>query len=124
MFDDERSSLVEVAHLVAHEEPKTFKIMVVRDGRSAGTLADILVRSLGTPKKSITQLGYTASDEQNASLLRKRNPIVIVPQDILAHRPCMFYPPLGTTQAAIIQGAAEPAQIRHRACSDEPFTIS
>ena len=124
MFDDERSSLVELAHVVGHEDAKTFKIVVVRNGSSASTLADLLVRSHGIPKKSITLLGYVASDEQNAALLLKRNPIVIAAADILAHRPCLFYPPHGTVQAAIIQGSAAPAQVTHRACSDEPFTIS
>ena len=123
MYEDERRSLVEVARLVAAEDTKTFKIVVVRTGRDAGTLVDLLIRSLGAAKKSITQLGYVASDEQNASLLRKRNPIVVVPMDILANRPCVFYPPPGTAQVAIIQGTKEPVQVRHQPCSDESFTL-
>jgi hypothetical protein len=115
---------VELAHVVGHEDAKAFKIVLVRNGSSASALADLLVRSHGIPKKSITLLGYVASDEQNAALLLKRNPIVIVPADILAHRPCLFYPPRGTVQAAIIQGTAVPAQVRRQVCSEEPFTIS
>jgi hypothetical protein len=123
MNEDEGRLLVEVAHLVAAEDAKTFKIVVIQTGRDAGTLVDLLIRNFGTAKKSITQLGYVASDEQNASLLRKRNPIVIVPLGILAHRPCVFYPPPGAVKVAIIQGTEEPVKVRHQACSDEPFTL-
>jgi hypothetical protein len=123
MYEDKGASLVAMARLVAAEDAKTFKIVVTQSSRDAGTLVDLLIRSMGTTKKNITQLGYVASDEQNALLLRKRNPIVIVPVDILTHRPCVFYPPPGTSQVAIIQGTVDPAQVRHQPCSDESFTL-
>ena len=115
--------MTKLAKIVENEDPKAFIILVVEHGRTAGLLVSLLTRKLGVSKKQITQLGYTASDEQNDSILQKRNRVVIVPEDILIHRPCTFYPPSGTTQVTIIQGSSTPIEVKHRDCTDNPFQL-
>ncbi len=124
MCASEADFIADVARLVAAEDPKSFKIVLVRSARMAGILTDLLIRVHGLPKKDITRLGNLASDEQNAALLHRRTPVVVSPEGILAHRGGTFYSPAGTTQAVIIQAVEPPAKIRPQACGAEPFELS
>jgi len=115
--------LTDAARQVALEDKETFKIVIVEHGRAAGILSNLLIRSKNIPKKHITQLGYTASDEQNLAILQKRNPIVIVPVNIYANRPYLFYPPLGSKNVSIIEATGERVRVSHNPCNDEPFQL-
>src|SRR3990170_4332218 len=122
MCASEANFIGDVARLVAAEDPKSFKIVLVRSARTANTLIDLLIRAHGFAKKGITQLGNLASDEQNAAQLRKRAPVVVSPEGILANRGGTFYPPPGTTQVVIIQAVEAPAKIRRQDCGADRAT--
>jgi hypothetical protein len=115
--------LPEIAHQIASEGVNTFKIVIVSSGYQAGILANILAKNLRIPKQRITQLGYTASDEQNASLLRKHNSIVIVPESIVIHRPCRFYPRQDANEVVLFQALGEKVQVSRHSCSGQPFYL-
>ncbi|MBI3242350.1 MAG: hypothetical protein HYZ49_08665 [Chloroflexi bacterium] len=119
----EANIAAQVSRLVVGEDAKTLKIVVVRDGRVAGLVAELLARSQGVPKKNITQLGYTASDQQNDMQLRNRNLIVIIPESIFRNRACTFYPPSGTTLVMLINGLVEPVTVISGECFEVPFEI-
>lgn len=116
--------LLEIAHQIASEDADTFQIVIVSNAYQAGLLTNILVKNLHFPKQQVTQLGYTASDEQNLSLLQKRNRVVIVPEPIAAHRPCRFYRPHGARQVLLLQLSNEQLQVKRYPCKEEPFNLN
>lgn len=123
-MSDQPNPLSQAARAVGAEPADVFKIVIVEHVAAAGTLAQLLIRSQKVPKNAITQLGYTASDEQNAAQLRRANAIVIVAKPILVNRPCEFYPPAGAREAAIIDATGGQVQVARRPCGAEPFTLS
>ena len=124
MVSAEADLITDVARLVAAEDAKSFKIVLVRSARTAGTLIDLLIHAHGFARRDITRLGNLATDEQNAAQLRKRAPVVVSPEGILANRGGTFYPPPGTTQVVIIQAVEAPAKIRRQDCGDGPLTLT
>jgi hypothetical protein len=115
--------LPELARQIASEGVNTFKIAIVSSGHQAGILTSILAKNLRIPKQRITQLGYTASDEQNASLLRKQNSIVIVPEPIITHRPCHFYPHRDANEVVVFKASGEKVEVSRHSCSGQPFYL-
>ncbi|HLC33553.1 MAG TPA: hypothetical protein VJJ70_00955 [Anaerolineales bacterium] len=124
MVSAEADLITDVARLVAAEDAKSFKIVLVGSARTAGTLIDLLIHAHGFARRDITRLGNLATDEQNAAQLRKRAPVVVSPEGILANRGGTFYPPPGTTQVVIIQAVEAPAKIRRQDCGDGPLTLT
>ena len=122
-INEETKVLAETARAVAAENPKTFKIVITDHVNAAGVLTNLLVRNKHIPKNRITQLGYTASDEQNTALLMKGNPIVIIAKDILKHRPVTFFPPPGAETVAIIDATNGQLLVSHQTCDEDPFEI-
>ncbi len=114
---------MQLARAVVQEDANALKIVVIPDRRVAGFILEILVRSFHIPRKEIIQLGYTASDEQNNALLRGRSRIVLVPKDMLRHRPCTFYPPVGSKHVVLIDGTRATIEVRHMSCGDGPFEL-
>jgi hypothetical protein len=127
MSDEERLTLSEMARIFAAEKegkPSLFVIMIVDNVRISGILAEILIRNQGIPKKNITQLGSTASDEQNAAQLQKRCPVVIIAAPIVRYRPVWFCAPKGTSSVCVIDGTVNPPRVGHLECDEQPFKLT
>jgi hypothetical protein len=86
-------------------------------------LVDLLVRAHGLARKDLARLGNLATDEQNAAMLGRRTPIVVTPEDLVAHRGGTFYPPVGATQVVIIRAVEAPLEISRRPCDGRAFTL-
>ncbi len=113
--------LSEAAHRVIDEDDDILKIVIVEHGAAAKINANLLTRALGFPKSDIASLGIVASDEENAQVLRQGKPIVIVPMNILANRPCEFYPLSGTQAVAIIDASGDEVRVANAECGEGPF---
>jgi hypothetical protein len=100
---DEGARASALARTIVGTEGPSLKIAVVRHGKEAGTLASLLTRVHGVSKGSITQVGYTCSDDVISVLLRKKNPIVIIPESIINNRPCVFHLPENASQVVAFQ---------------------
>jgi hypothetical protein len=122
-LDEETKVLLEAASAVVAESPKTFKIVITDHVYAGSVLTKLLVRNKQVPKNSISQLGYTASNEQNAALLSKGNPIVIIAKDILKHRPATFFPPPDAETVAIIDATEGRLRVNHQTCVEGHFVI-
>lgn len=123
-FDENPELISDVLGSVSTKDRETFTIIIVEHARDAGILQNLLVRSKGISKKDIAQLGYTASDAQNASLLRKAYPFVIVPHDIIVYRPCTFFPPADAKSFIIIDAAQRTVKVKKQKCTQDPFQLT
>ena len=113
-FDENPKLISEVTGSVSTKDRETFTLIIVEHARDAGILQNLLVRSKGISKKEMAQLGYTASDAQNASLLRKAYPFVIVPHDIIVYRPCTFFPPANAKSLIIIDATQSTVTVKNK----------
>jgi hypothetical protein len=120
---EENRVLAEAARAVASEHADSLKIVIVEHGHAAGIVANLLVRSHGLPKNRVSQLGYVASDEQNLAILRKADPVVVVPKEILVNRPTRFFPPKGAKEAAIIDATGCQVRVSRQPRGEEPFEL-
>ena len=116
--------LLQAANQLMMECAGTFKIVVVDHERAGRMLAEMLTRAHAASRQDITLLGFASSDEQNEVALRRGTPIVIIPDEILGHRPCRFHPPADAPEVALIEIVSGDFRVSHMECDGQPFEIA
>lgn len=120
---EEKGALSDLARQVVTENKKTFKIVLTPNQRWTETLVKLLTKVHKISPKTIASPGYTATDEQNDSIMRQRKLIVVVTDDIASNRPLRFYPPVDAKEVALIQVFGGTIDVTRRPCTEDPFDI-